>query len=379
MWFLINIIFKFLIYNTMKTLSVCFIVKNEEEVIERILSQVLTFADEIIVVDTGSNDKTCEIAKKYTNNIYSFKWVNDFSKARNFAFEKATCNYLMWLDADDFIDNLSIKKLIKLKSNLNLQDVIMLPYEIAFDENGNSTFSYFRERIVKNNGKFKFVEPIHEVIVPSGNIEYKNIPIKHKKIKATDPKRNLNLFLELKNKNYSFSPRLQFYYACELYYNALYDDAITEFNKFLKMNGGYIENKIQAVLNMCRIFVLKQNYALALSTAFSSFAYSLPRAEILCEIGYIYLCNKMYKEAIYWYKLAIQKYNLKSGAFVETDYYNFIPYVQIGLCYYYLKDYKKAYKYNAKALKIKPNNSIAINNNNEYLKLINKSISTKFL
>ena len=51
----------------------------------------------------------------------------------------------------------------------------MLPYEIAFDKNGNSTFSYFRERIVKNNGKFKFVEPIHEVIVPSGNIEYKNI------------------------------------------------------------------------------------------------------------------------------------------------------------------------------------------------------------
>ncbi len=362
----------------MVNLSVCFIVKNEEKVIERILSQTTEFADEIVVVDTGSQDNTINIAKKYTNKVFKFEWVNDFSKARNFSFEKASGKYLMWLDADDFIDESSIVKLKSLKSKLGKQDVIMLPYETAFDENGKPTYSYYRERIVKNNGNFKFVEPIHEVIVPSGVIEYKNIPIKHKKLVPNPPKRNLNIFLKLKDNGYEFSPRMQFYFASELYYNQMYDEAISEYNVYLKMKKGYIENRIQALINLCRIYVIKKEYALALSTAFSSFALSLPKSEILCEIGYIYLTNKMYHEAIYWYKLAVQKYNLKNGAFVETDYYNFIPLLQIGLCYYYLKDYKRALKFNQKALKFKPNNPIAKNNNLEYLKLINNN-STKFV
>ena len=88
----------------MKTLSVCMIVKNEEQTLDRILSKVVLFADEIIVVDTGSQDNTINIAKKYTSNVYSYMWQNDFSKARNESFRYATKDYIMWLDADDYID-----------------------------------------------------------------------------------------------------------------------------------------------------------------------------------------------------------------------------------------------------------------------------------
>ena len=74
----------------MASVSLCMIVKNESEVLARVLDVAQKFADEIVVVDTGSTDRTKEIAKKYTEQIYDFQWIDDFSAARNFSFSKAT-------------------------------------------------------------------------------------------------------------------------------------------------------------------------------------------------------------------------------------------------------------------------------------------------
>ncbi len=62
------------------------IVKNEEKVLGRVLESAKKFADEIIIVDTGSTDKTKDIARKYTDKIYDFKWIDDFAAARNYSF-----------------------------------------------------------------------------------------------------------------------------------------------------------------------------------------------------------------------------------------------------------------------------------------------------
>ena len=87
----------------MVTLSLCMIVRDEEDVLGRCLESVKDLADEIIIVDTGSSDRTKEIAAYYTDRIYDFEWCDDFSAARNFAFSKGTKDFLMWLDADDVI------------------------------------------------------------------------------------------------------------------------------------------------------------------------------------------------------------------------------------------------------------------------------------
>ena len=88
------------------------IVKNEEKFLQRCLDSV--DVDEIIVVDTGSTDKTKEIARNYTGKVYDFKWVDDFSKARNFSISKATKEWILVLDADEVIDNMKkIKEVIK--------------------------------------------------------------------------------------------------------------------------------------------------------------------------------------------------------------------------------------------------------------------------
>ncbi|MGG4411271.1 glycosyltransferase family 2 protein, partial [Niallia taxi] len=86
------------------SVSLCMIVKNEESVLDRCLASVAHLVDEVIIVDTGSTDKTKEIASKYTSKIFDFEWINDFSAARNFAAEQATGDWILVLDADEYID-----------------------------------------------------------------------------------------------------------------------------------------------------------------------------------------------------------------------------------------------------------------------------------
>ena len=74
--------------------------------------------DEIIIVDTGSTDKTKEIAAKFTDKIYDYPWNDDFAAARNFAFRQATKDYILWLDADDILLEEDQQKLRKLKEEL---------------------------------------------------------------------------------------------------------------------------------------------------------------------------------------------------------------------------------------------------------------------
>ena len=159
------------------------IVKNEELTLARCLNSVKDFVDEIIIVDTGSTDETKNIAKQFTDKIYDFKWCDDFGKARNFSFSKARGKYLMWLDADDVIDKKDLKKLIKLKPLLSGEvDFYMFKYNIAFDECDKPTFTYYRERIIKNNINAKWKGFIHEAIAPFGEIKYLDISVQHKKI-----------------------------------------------------------------------------------------------------------------------------------------------------------------------------------------------------
>lgn len=86
------------------TLTVCMIARDEATNIERALESVFGIADEIIVVDTGSKDETKEIARTFNATVIEIPWENDFSKARNIGLREATRDYILCLDADEFID-----------------------------------------------------------------------------------------------------------------------------------------------------------------------------------------------------------------------------------------------------------------------------------
>ena len=104
----------------MLPISVCIIGKNEEKFLDGCLSHLTKYDFEIVFVDTGSTDKTKEIAYKYTDCVYDFEWIKDFSAARNFAATKATKDWILCVDCDEFTvfipKNISIG-LIRFTSN----------------------------------------------------------------------------------------------------------------------------------------------------------------------------------------------------------------------------------------------------------------------
>ena len=87
----------------MVTISLCMIVKNEEAVIGRCLASIKDLVDEINIVDTGSTDRTRQIVQQFSVRLFDFEWIHHFAAARNFSFQQATKDYILWLDEDDVL------------------------------------------------------------------------------------------------------------------------------------------------------------------------------------------------------------------------------------------------------------------------------------
>ena len=177
-------------------LSVCMIVKNEEEVLGRCLSAASRFADELILVDTGSEDGTKEIARQYTSLLYDYPWHDSFCDARNFSFEKADGEYLMWLDADDVIDEENVDRILRLKeASFEDADAVAMLYR-NYSETGLTSY-WFRCRIFRASLHPLWKHDIHETIPidPSWRVIFReDISVLHKKGSARDIGRNLRIF-----------------------------------------------------------------------------------------------------------------------------------------------------------------------------------------
>lgn len=315
-------------------ISVCMIVKNEEDVLERCLTCVKQFADEIIIVDTGSKDQTKTIAKTYTDMVFDFVWCDDFSRARNFAFDKATKDFKMWIDADDVVLDEDIQKINDLKKRLhNDVDIVLMKYHTAFDQNGNPTFSYYRERLINAKSHLIWQGVIHEVIPLMGKLQYEDIAITHRKEHVADPDRNINIFEGMIQKGKTLNPREQFYYARELYYHKRYADALNQFQDFLDGKQGWVENNIDAceMMGYCCYYVNREEDALR--CYFESFMYDTPRAELCCDIGQHLFDRRQWRQAMYWFDVAMHcQMNLESGGFVRRECYDEFPKKRIAVC-----------------------------------------------
>ncbi len=151
-------------------LSQCMIVKNEEKNIRQALSWGKGIVFEQIVVDTGSTDRTVEIAEEMGARVYHFQWINDFSAAKNFAIEQAKGNWIAFLDADEYFSPEDAKKLIP--SLLHVEkttDSPVLPHVIKsawihLDDSGNQMGVGVQYRIFRNYSKLRYRSRIHEYL-----------------------------------------------------------------------------------------------------------------------------------------------------------------------------------------------------------------------
>ncbi|MBP3619820.1 MAG: glycosyltransferase family 2 protein [Clostridia bacterium] len=336
----------------MFTISLCMIVKNESQTLPRILNCAKQFCDEIIIVDTGSTDTTKEIALSYTDKVFSFRWNDNFSNARNYAFEHATCDYQMWLDADDFISQKEIEKIVKLKKTTASADVFMFNYATTFDENNNPTFVYQRERLLKRTCNFKWQGFVHEAITPSGKIEQCDITIEHRKERISDPKRNLRLYQKAKKRGVRFSPREQYYYARELYYNSHISSAIKNLKVFLKQPNLFEADHLGAVLLLGDCLKNKNQIENAINVFHNYIKSHTPTAELCCKLANLFELNKNIPNALFWYESALICEKQTFG-FVQKDYEQFIPFLELSRLYFFI-DFCKAKFFHEKAKAIRP-------------------------
>lgn len=146
-------------------LSLCMIVKNEEKVLRRCLDSVKDGVDEIVIIDTGSEDMTKKIAYEYTDKVFDYEWTNSFSDARNFAQSKASGKWILVMDADEYVylDNLldAIDQLKKDSSCYDAYDVKIFSFT-GF--NGQFTTQHWHTRIYKNDPLINYERAIHEQI-----------------------------------------------------------------------------------------------------------------------------------------------------------------------------------------------------------------------
>jgi glycosyltransferase involved in cell wall biosynthesis len=362
----------------MGTVSLCMIVKNEEKNLSRCLNSIHDLVDEIIIVDTGSSDRTKDIAMQYTDKIFDFEWQNDFAAARNFAFDQGTMDFLMWLDADDILETSDQTLFAKYKQALTENiDVVMMRYHTSFDAQNKPIFSYYRERLVRREIGLRWEGAVHECITPTGRIVWWDAAVSHRKTSAGDPDRNLNIYNNLLMQGKTLTPREQFYYARELIFHRQDRAAAAWLEYYLNSGQGWIENILQACRDLAGCYARLGQPEAAFSALIRGLRYGPPRAELCCDLGRFFFTRNDWATAAYWYTCALEcPSSEQSGGFGQPDCHGFIPLMQLCVCYYNMGDIDRAKTYNAQAGLLKPENTSYLFNKNFFQSIETVSTGT---
>lgn len=190
--------------------------ENEEQVLARCLDSVADLMDEIIIVDTGSTDRTKEVAARYTDQIYDFTWIGDFSAARNFSFSKATMEYIYAPDADEVLDAENRARFLDLKNCLLPEIEIVQMWYVT--EAFNTVMNVKRElrpKLFKRLRTFTWIDPVHETVRLDPVVFDSDIEIQHKPL-AVHGGRDFEICERIYARDGELSPKLRKMYAKEL-------------------------------------------------------------------------------------------------------------------------------------------------------------------
>jgi len=147
--------------------SLCMIVRDEEQNLEACLAPVADLFDEIIIVDTGSRDGTLEIARRFTSQVYQFQWCDDFAAARNESLRHATGDWVFWLDADDRIQPSQVAPLRELLANLDDQPRVFMLNTIVLPSHAHAEPRIIsHQRLFRRHPDLQWRGRVHEQLTP---------------------------------------------------------------------------------------------------------------------------------------------------------------------------------------------------------------------
>ncbi|MCD7835108.1 MAG: glycosyltransferase [Lachnospiraceae bacterium] len=292
----------------MVTISLCMIVKNEEKVLARCLDSLSGLMDEIIIVDTGSLDRTKEIASHYTDKIFDFKWTDDFSAARNFAFSKATQEYIYSADADELLTSDNREKFALLKDKLLPEiDIVQMKYgnQLEFGAVYNYDEEY-RPKLFRRLRTFVWEESIHETVRLEPVIFDSDIVITHKPHES-HAQRDFAAFRKQISEGRYLSKRLHNMYVRELFIAGSDEDFILAYD-FFKESAMDTQRSADEINEAC-LAAAHAARVLKDMTGFMKYTTKLVAcggcSEICCELGIFYEAEGDFDEAVIWYYNAV--------------------------------------------------------------------------
>ncbi len=288
----------------MITISLCMIVKNEERVLARCLDSVADLVDEIIIVDTGSTDSTKEIASRYTDNIYDFTWIDDFSAARNFAFSKASMEYIYSADADEVLSEENREKYRILKQSM-LPEVELVQMKYANQLQFGSVYNFdeeYRPKLFKRKREFIWEGAVHETVRLEPVVFDSDIVITHLPEKS-HAKRDLDNFCRQVQSGERLSKRLHNMYARELFLAGEPQD-FANARDFFQESAADSGRDGEEIAEACSVAARAARLA-GDTVAFFKYASKVIAdegcSEICCELGRFYEELHDYDEAVIWY------------------------------------------------------------------------------
>ncbi len=290
----------------MLPISVCIIAKNEEKHIEECCRRLVPYGFEIVLADTGSSDRTVELALKYTDKIYHFEWCGDFAAAKNFAMDKASHDWILSIDCDEYIESIDIDSLTAcMKTYPDASGRILI--RNRFTESGQTCYEQVRVSRFVNRRYYHFEGVVHEQIVPrttSTKYVYQApITVLHVGYDGSEEEmrakslRNISL---LKQELETTGPDPYIYCQLGQSYRKLhdYEQAFRYFDLGLAMD---VDPSLDYVRTMVEsygytLLDLKRNQdALNLLGVYDEFAV---RADFVFLIGLIYMNNGLLDEAV---------------------------------------------------------------------------------
>ncbi len=292
----------------MITISLCMIVKDEEKILKRCLDSVADLCDEIIIVDTGSSDGTKEIARQYTDRIYDFQWVDDFSAARNYAFSRATQEYIYSADADEVLDAENRQRFRVLKEAMLPEiEIVQMKYgnQMQFDTVYNFDEEY-RPKLFKRLREFVWTEPIHETVRLDPVVYDSDIVITHLP-ESSHAGRDLAAFHRHISNGYRLPRRLHNMYARELLMAGGPGElarAAAFFQQSAADPGRGAEEMVEACCVAARAARVNDDMAAFLKYTSKVLAVGAC-SEICCELGSYYEAAGDFEEAALWFYNAV--------------------------------------------------------------------------
>lgn len=304
-------------------ISLCMIVKNEENVLARCLDTIADLMDEIIIVDTGSTDKTKEIAARYTDKIYDFEWIDDFSAARNYSFSKATKDYIYCADADEVLDDVNRQRFRQLKELLLPEiEIVQMRYCNQLDKGTVYNFdAEYRPKLYKRKRDLVWIEPIHEMIRLDPVVYDSDIDIMHMP-EENHNSRDFRVFQKYINKGNGLSKRLHHMYAMELLM-AEDDEAILEaeeyFTQIVNDPNRDIEQVKEAACIVVRAARIRDDAGTILKMCLKDLL-SEGSSEMCYELGEYFYGKGDYNEAALWYYNAMNETQSICNIHTSTDW-----------------------------------------------------------